>query len=87
MHKEIDFENDIFPTMLNEIYKRNIHSVLVEGGTQILNGFIQSGFWDEANVEVSLQQIGDGVAAPTLPIQPVSRKTFDGHEWLFYIKT
>jgi len=53
----------------------------------ILNSFIQEGLWDEANVEVSPLQIGDGVSAPILPIQPVSRKTFDGHEWLFFVKT
>jgi diaminohydroxyphosphoribosylaminopyrimidine deaminase/5-amino-6-(5-phosphoribosylamino)uracil reductase len=81
---KIDFELDKIQSILNEIYKRNIHSVLVEGGSQILTGFIQSGLWDEANVEISLQKIGDGVAAPVLPVQPISRKLFDDHEWLFF---
>lgn len=79
-----DFDDNKLPTILHEIYKRNIHSVMIEGGAQILNSFIQSGLWDEANVEVSLQRIDDGVVAPVLPIQPISRKFFDGNEWLFY---
>ena len=81
---KIDFETDKLRNILQKIYERNIHSVMVEGGAQILTGFIQSGLWDEANVEVSLQQIGDGVAAPLLPVQPISRKSFDDHDWLFY---
>jgi len=81
---KIDFETDKLRNILQKIYERNIHSVMVEGGAQILTGFIQSGLWDEANVEVSLQQIGDGVAAPLLPVQPISRKSFDGHDWLFF---
>lgn len=81
---KIDFETDKLRNILQKIYERNIHSVMVEGGAQILTGFIQSGLWDEANVEVSLQQIGDGVAAPVLPVQPISRKSFDGHDWLFF---
>lgn len=81
---KIDFETDKLRNILQKIYERNIHSVMVEGGAQILTGFIQSGLWDEANVEVSLQQIGDGVAAPVLPVQPISRKSFDDHDWLFY---
>jgi len=81
---KIDFETDKLRNILQKIYERNIHSVMVEGGAQILTGFIQSGLWDEANVEVSLQQIGDGVAAPVLPVQPISRKSFDDHDWLFF---
>jgi len=81
---KIDFDDNKLPTILHEIYKRNIHSVMIEGGAQILSSFIQSGLWDEANVEVSLQRIGEGVVAPQLLIQPISRKSFDGNEWLFY---
>jgi len=81
---KIDFDDHSLQTILGEIYERNIHSVLVEGGALLLNSFIQAGLWDEANVEVSLQQITDGVTAPLLPLQPILRKIFDGHEWLFF---
>jgi len=42
--------------------------------------------WDEANVEVSPQRISNGVVAPILKLQPVSRNTFEGHEWLYFKK-
>lgn len=81
---KIDFDTKFLPTILQKLFERNIHSVLVEGGAQLINSFIQSGQWDEANVEVSSLCIYDGVLSPILNNQPISRKTFDGHEWLFY---
>jgi diaminohydroxyphosphoribosylaminopyrimidine deaminase/5-amino-6-(5-phosphoribosylamino)uracil reductase len=59
---------------------------MVEGGASILNSFIEAGLWDEANIEVSPVNITVGVKAPVLNLQPVSRDSFEGHEWLFYKK-
>ena len=83
---KINFDADCLKTILNEIFIRNIHSVLVEGGASILNSFIEARLWDEANIEVSPQRITSGVKAPVLSLQPVSRQTYEGHEWLFFKK-
>jgi len=83
---KITFNTDCLKTILHKIYERNIHSVLVEGGASILNSFIEAGLWDEANIEVSPQRITDGVAAPVFHYQPISRNSFEGHEWLFFKK-
>lgn len=83
---KINFDADNLKTILNEIYHRNINSVMVEGGASILNSFIEAGLWDEANIEVSPVNITVGVKAPVLNLQPVSRDSFEGHEWLFYKK-
>ena len=81
---KIDFSTNSVKNILSEIYKRNIHSVLVEGGPTILNSFIESGLWDEANIEIAPLRIAEGMAAPVLQIQPISHQTFNGHDWLFY---
>ena len=81
---KIDFSTNSVKNILNEIYKRNIHSVLVEGGPTILNSFIESGLWDEANIEIAPLRIAEGMAAPVLQLQPISHQTFNGHDWLFY---
>ncbi len=81
---KIDFDSNILPSILHEIYKRNIHSVLVEGGAKLLSSFIEADVWDEANVEISEQCIESGVCAPKLNIQPVSFENFDGHKWIHY---
>lgn len=81
---KIDFDENCLKTILQKLYERDINSVLVEGGSKLLNSFIGEKLWDEANVEVSPQKIHEGVAAPILPFQPETRKTFESHEWLFY---
>ncbi|GHU96421.1 riboflavin biosynthesis protein RibD [Bacteroidia bacterium] len=52
--------------MLQILYDKGIQSVIVEGGAALLQSFISSGLWDEARVFVAPQQMGKGVAAPTL---------------------
>lgn len=80
----IEFSEDCLMQLIQKVSEKNIHSILVEGGAKLLNSFIGLGLWDEANVEIGAMEIGDGVKAPTLNMQPVSRKNFEGHEWLFF---
>jgi len=79
---KIDFDTNILHEILKELYKRNINSVLVEGGAHLSNSFIVNGLWDEANVEISPIAINEGIKAPVLPFQTVNRKTIEGHELL-----
>jgi diaminohydroxyphosphoribosylaminopyrimidine deaminase/5-amino-6-(5-phosphoribosylamino)uracil reductase len=81
---KIDFNAESLQTILRNIYERNIHSVLVEGGSQLINSFLTTGLWDEANVEISSLSISDGVPAPELSMHSFTRKTFEGHEWLCF---
>lgn len=81
---QIDFKKEGLRGILKKIFDRNIHSILVEGGAQLLNSFIAENLWDEANVEVAPIEIGNGIAAPVMTCQPASRKNFDGHEWLHF---
>ena len=55
-----------FPTLLAELHSRGIQSLLVEGGSQTLQNFIDADLWDEAYIEQSPITLGDGVPAPTL---------------------
>lgn len=38
--------------ILNDLYKRGIQSLMVEGGALLLQNFIDEGLWDEARVEI-----------------------------------
>jgi diaminohydroxyphosphoribosylaminopyrimidine deaminase/5-amino-6-(5-phosphoribosylamino)uracil reductase len=53
--------------LLNGLYSLGIQSILVEGGAQLLQSFIDEGLWDEARV-ISNEQltIGHGLPAPQL---------------------
>ena len=47
----IDFEGDIVQSIMDELYKRGIMSIIIEGGAKWLQTVIDSGLWDEARVE------------------------------------
>ena len=62
----IDFSKYITRQILDDLYKRNIQSVIVEGGNQLLSEFIELGFWDEARVFKSLITFEKGIKAPII---------------------
>ena len=47
----VDFEGDIVQEVMDELYKRGIMSIIIEGGAKWLQTVIDSGLWDEARVE------------------------------------
>ncbi len=83
---KIDFEKPIIPQVLDELYKRNIHSLMVEGGELLLKSFIDEGYWDSARVFISDKELGKGVAAPVLNQKPVIKENISGDKLLFYVK-
>ena len=74
-----------WPFITEDLAKRNIHSILVEGGTTLLNHILETGIWDEIHVEVAPElTIGDGVKAPNITL-PDTFEEVDGHR-LYTIK-
>lgn len=61
-------EEGFIPAVLNDLYKRGINSVLVEGGARIHQAFIDLGLWDEARIITNTEmKLEDGVKAASLP--------------------
>lgn len=56
-------------------------SLIVEGGANVLRGFIDAGLWDEMRVETAPFTIGQGVEAPPVPAGAALFKTeqYDGN--------
>lgn len=61
-------DNTDWRFILADLAQRNIHSILVEGGTTLLCHILQTGMYDEIHVEVSPATIGDGVPAPQVSL-------------------
>ena len=61
----ISFNGDIL-SVLKELRKRDIQSLIVEGGTQTINQFIASNLWDEAYNFVGEVAFETGIKAPQL---------------------
>ena len=68
-----DFRMPLLPQLLDELHRRNLQSLLVEGGGATLRTFIEAGLWDEAFVEESPVRLGDGVPAPTIDRKKICR--------------
>ena len=64
---------------LEDLYHRGVTSVMVEGGTRVLQELIDAGAWDEARIEVSPRTVGRGVTAPHIDGQIASRELIDGN--------
>lgn len=81
----LPFDDGLIRNILQILSEKNIHSVLVEGGSQLLKSFISSGLWDEAHVEISPVELGDGVAAPAAGVLVERSCTVEGHQWIDYV--
>jgi len=63
--------------LLARLHQLGILSVMVEGGTEVLQNFIDAGLWDEARVIHAAGTFGNGLRAPELPFEAVFSQTFD----------
>jgi diaminohydroxyphosphoribosylaminopyrimidine deaminase/5-amino-6-(5-phosphoribosylamino)uracil reductase len=57
-------------TQLKALHALNVISVIIEGGSQTLQHYIDSGNWDEARVIAGRSVFGSGTKAPVIPAIP-----------------
>jgi diaminohydroxyphosphoribosylaminopyrimidine deaminase/5-amino-6-(5-phosphoribosylamino)uracil reductase len=63
---ELNFEENIVEQILQNLFQRNIQSIIVEGGRFTLNSFIEKGLWDEAIIIKGKSFFGKGTEAPQI---------------------
>ncbi len=66
----LDFSGNVLSQLMEVLVKKNIQSLIVEGGSRTLQSFIDLDLWDEAMVISGKKEFGKGVQAPI----------FDGHK-------
>ena len=80
----LSFEN-IAQEICDFCFTKNIQSVIIEGGRQTLQTFIDSGLWDEARVFEAAINIKEGIPAPKLTnFQKVKSVVIDNDFLSFY---
>ena len=82
--KDEIIENNIFvrtplntsiePFILEDLYQRKIQSIIIEGGTILLQSFIDLGLWDEAFILKSEIILEQGIDAPKIKRKEVLRQ-------------
>ena len=69
----VDFENNTEESVLKELYNRQIQSVFIEGGAQLINSFIKKDLWDEIRIFTGNIYLNEGVKASAKPnVSPVT---------------
>lgn len=81
---QLSVDKPFLSQLLDDLRQRNIQSVIVEGGTTLLQSFLETGFWDEMRVFRSLRMLGNGVKAPSVRGKLVSRERVGEDELTLY---
>ncbi len=76
----------VIQDILNDLYRRNIQSLIVEGGSFLLQMFISEELWDEARVFIGEGRFGSGIPAPLLNQKPDEIRDIMGDQLCIYKK-
>jgi diaminohydroxyphosphoribosylaminopyrimidine deaminase/5-amino-6-(5-phosphoribosylamino)uracil reductase len=77
----------ILPFIMEDLYKREILSLIVEGGRFTLDRFIEHELWDEARVIRGLPFFKKGVKAPDLNREPIVSEILSGDHIDYFIRS
>lgn len=72
--------------IIEELYQRKVQSVIIEGGTILLQSFINLELYDEAVILKTKKLLGDGITAPKIDITPTLRENLGDNEIYFHYK-
>lgn len=62
----LNSEKPLLPQIMADLNQRRIQTLLVEGGSRLLQSFIDDELWDEVFVEKSEIELGSGVKSPKI---------------------
>lgn len=83
---KIDFSENFLNQILNELYKQNILSLIVEGGKQLLESFIHSNLWDETHLFIGNKNFYNGIRAPEFSGETYFSENLDFDKFIIYKK-
>ena len=70
--------------ILDDLYRRNVQSVIVEGGGILLQSFLGEELWDEARVFIGQYKFGQGIPAPLMSYKPEETLDIMGDQLYVY---
>ncbi len=62
----IDFSKNVAQQLCDYFHGQNINSLIVEGGSQTINSFIEENLWDEVMIFKSDQLLKNGIKSPKI---------------------
>jgi len=82
---KIDFEKNSLNQVMDILYEKEIQSIVIEGGRELLNSFIKNNLWDEARVFIGDIIFSNGVKAPNFN-QIAEKEIFINESKLMYYR-
>ena len=77
-YERINFNKNVAQQICEVLQKHKIQSVIIEGGTQTLQTFIDENLWDEARIFVGQNEFEEGVKAPIISGSLSSEENIEG---------
>ncbi|MEM9647895.1 MAG: bifunctional diaminohydroxyphosphoribosylaminopyrimidine deaminase/5-amino-6-(5-phosphoribosylamino)uracil reductase RibD [Bacteroidota bacterium] len=74
-YETIDFGQPLATQICTVLHKHQITSVIVEGGAQMLQTFMDENLWDEARIFTGPIEFGDGLQAPKISGHPLKTES------------
>ncbi|PIF31043.1 diaminohydroxyphosphoribosylaminopyrimidine deaminase [Flavobacterium sp. 9] len=78
--ERIDFNENMIQSILSVLYQNQIQSIIIEGGLQTLQSFIDQNIWDEARIFVGKTIFENGTKAPVLQKKNVTKTYIQNDE-------
>lgn len=78
LNVKLPWDSNMLPTLMQKLYESNINQLIVEGGSRLLQSFIDCGLWDEARIFKGNMELKDGVKSPTLSGHITGNRDIDG---------
>lgn len=70
--------------ILNQLYESEIQSIIVEGGRETIQQFINENTWDEARVLLGNTTFENGIPAPRIHVTPSKTELFSNTQIYYY---
>ena len=83
--KHIDYSKTLAKQICEVLYNDHINSVIIEGGAQTIQTFINEDLWDEARIFTGNVEFGQGIKAPTLIGNAISESKIEQDILKFYV--
>ncbi len=84
---ELPFHDRLLRRILKHLLSQNIGTLMVEGGIQLINSFIEQGLWDEARVLIGNVHWKEGQDAPEIPEKTFFRKKIAKEDLVLFYKS
>lgn len=76
----VDFDQNLVGQIISVLFKHQIQSVIIEGGRQTLQTFIDKNLWDEARIFIGNTSFGKGTKAPKITLKNPEKHSIKSDE-------